>query len=338
MSTRGVAGAVSHAVRQALGTVLERSVALERAPRRAGRFVVGVTTLRTAPLTAEVWYPAAADAREVKQLYGRIYLGFAARDAVPRAMSCPLVVLSHGLRSNRYDLSWLAEGLAADGYVAVAVEHPAEPDATLPSAITNPREEPAIKLWERAALLRHGIDAVLAHARFGPHIDPTTIIVAGHSAGGSTALVLGGARVNRALFAQRFPSASAHETMPDDLRCHDARVRAVVALAPGTGPIFDAAGIAAVNVPVLIVSGTDDVETPDDVCAAHFAKHLRQVQWHSIAHAGHYTFKPQCNWVGRLRLPAISRDHVSIDRAGVHQQILAWTRDFISKNLPTPRA
>ncbi|MCB1405313.1 MAG: dienelactone hydrolase, partial [Rhodobacteraceae bacterium] len=90
----------------------------------------GITGPRLLP--AEVWYPANAatvagvayhtilrDGLTPVTLHGR-----ACRDAMPAAGRFPLVVISHGYPGNRYLLAHLAEALASQGYVVVAVDHP----------------------------------------------------------------------------------------------------------------------------------------------------------------------------------------------------------------------
>ncbi len=306
-----------------LGDVVRRMFTYGPAPRLAGTYPVGVSTLRLGGMTLETWYPAAAHTPEALQIYGRLWRGVASRDAAICAQQrWPVVVLSHGLRGDRYDLSWLAEGLACEGYVVVAVDH-------IGSTAKDFDRREAMKLWRRAVTLSRAISAIASHPKFVRHVDTSRCAVAGHSAGGSTALVMAGARINPHLYGRYVPFGPKVEEGP----WYDRRVRAVVALAPGTGSVFDAEGLAHMHAPVLMVSGTRDEVTPDWQCAAHYAKHIPQSIWHSLPDVGHYTFKPQAIRYGYVRARGICVDHAGIDRAQVHADTLAWTRDFLRQHL-----
>ena len=127
---------------------------------------------------------------------------------------------------------------------------------------------------ERPAQASRVIDAVLADPAWSSRLPAGRIGALGHSAGGYTVLALAGAEAvpRRAAehcrtvsddpgFCQlaRRPetaasSASAPEVAPASMRAADARVRAVVALAP-MAVVFSEASLAAVRVPTRIVVG-----------------------------------------------------------------------------------
>ena len=296
--------------------------------RPAGRLPVGVTTVSFLeqpsgrPLTCEVWYPAPDTSVEVEQHYGGAYLGRAARDApVREGGRYALLVLSHGLRGTRFDLSWLAEGLAAEGFIVVAVDHPG-------SDATTYVESEAPKLWVRSHTLSAVLDNML-QSRFKPFIDKTRIAAAGHSLGGSTVLVLGGARIDPQRFAHRFPESAPSPT--GSLR--DRRIRAVLAVAPGTAQVFTEDGIKGMDLPALIISGTADWMTPEPQNAGFYAGSLQHTEWHSIANAGHYTFGPQCTLYGHIRARHICNDRLGVDRGAAHEQVVSWARAFLRRNL-----
>ena len=307
--------------------VLFSMVACNGDVRTAGRFPVGVTTLslltppHATPLITEVWYPASDGAVESRQVYAGGYRGRALRDAPVRTTSrYPLVLLSHGMRGGRYDLSWVAEALAAEGILAIAVDHPGSDEASFD-------EKQAAKLWVRADTLSHVLDGILQSARFGGLIEPRHIAAVGHSLGGSTVLVLGGARLNADLFAENFPEAAPADTGS----WYDPRVRGVAALAPGTGPSFAQEGVAQVRVPTLIYSGSADWVTPESTNAGYFAKYIPGAQWHSFLHAGHYTFEPECTWYGKLRVRALCIDRWQVHRHLVHAEVTAGIRAFLGR-------
>ena len=85
------------------------------------------------PLTVEVWYPAASNAKGSTAL--KVFLrdgeteveikGKAMRDAAPVTTKAPfpLVIISHGYPGNRLLLSHLAENLASKGYIVASIDH-----------------------------------------------------------------------------------------------------------------------------------------------------------------------------------------------------------------------
>ncbi|MEO0345502.1 MAG: hypothetical protein AAF229_04505, partial [Pseudomonadota bacterium] len=80
------------------------------------------------PVTSTVWYPTDTSEQSLIQIPEKrpVFLaGFAARNA-PLADSdrrLPVVVLSHGTGGAALQMMWLGRALAAQGYVAVAVDH-----------------------------------------------------------------------------------------------------------------------------------------------------------------------------------------------------------------------
>jgi predicted dienelactone hydrolase len=80
-------------------------------------------------MAVTIWYPAADGAKTMRVDIGppgRALLvgGRFAVDARPRAGAHPVILLSHGFGGGAEDLSWLAGGLAARGYVVIGVDHP----------------------------------------------------------------------------------------------------------------------------------------------------------------------------------------------------------------------
>lgn len=261
---------------------------------------------------------------ETPLTYGRMYRGLVARDAAPLSTEPrPLIVFSHGLRSNRYDLSWLGERLAVAGWLALGIDHPR-------STATGFERHVAMRLWERARTLSSAIDALLLHPTWGGFVDRRRIVAAGHSAGGSTLVLLGGGRLDAARFRRYFPR-SGDDGIED--ACADSRVRSLLLLAPGTGPAFRPEGLQEVSVPVLLFSGTDDWQTPDALCAAHYARHIPQRVWERIPHGGHYTFKPVCRALASVRAPALCWDHPSVTRSQVHDTVAARALAFFAEHV-----
>ena len=294
-----------------------------------GPYSVGVTTRlfddapAAQPLVTEIWYPTRHELATVDALYCDSYMGHARRDApmLEDEALHPLVVLSHGKYGTRYDLSWLAEALAAQGYLVVAVNHPG-------SDIGSYDRNEAWKIWTRADTLSQVIDRVLQDPEFGQRVDARRIGAAGYSLGGSTVLLLGGAQVDPNRFTQYFPESGSADMSPH----RDDRVRAVVAIAPGTARAFAAEGVEAVQVPALIVSGHDDQVAPEERNARFFANNIHAAVWKSLPRATHSSFQPQCANLESLLHHRLCAE-TGVTRDSAHAQVEMWVQKFLATSL-----
>ncbi len=220
-------------------------------------------------LTVEVWYPA-AEGTEPGGNYSALLRdgltsvtlqGQAARDAQPLAGAAyPLVILSHGYPGNRFLMSHLGENLASKGYVVASIDHP---DSTYDdmtafgSTLVN-------RPWDQRFVLDAlaGLDSDL-----GAVIDADTTAIIGYSMGGYGALIFAGAGVTAA--APDFSYAAPQRLLERNMvgteslaTLVDPRVKAVVALAPWgrNADFWDAAGLAGIEKPLLLIAGSvDDV-------------------------------------------------------------------------------
>ncbi|WP_461354342.1 alpha/beta hydrolase family protein [Bradyrhizobium sp. USDA 4454] len=337
-------------------------------------FKVGVTTrdfipaepydwrgARTHALRAMIWYPAAADAHEMPQWIGPpiipfVSTGRAAPDAAPAAgPPRPMILLSHGFGGIAADLAWLGAGLAAHGFIAVAVNHPGNnrsEDRTVDGY--------ALK-WLRAVDLSRVIDAMRADQTFGDRIDLGRIGAAGHSYGGYTVIAIAGGITDPArteAFCQS-PAADALCTSQSDateLRrksdmrlttdldfrqryglagqsYRDERVRAVLAMAPGPVPAFTPESLGAISIPVAIVAGSADEIAPPASGAEALGKLIPRATLKLFPHAGHFVFFDTCTTVGRLAVRTPCRDLEGADRDAVHAETMRLALDFFTANL-----
>jgi predicted dienelactone hydrolase len=295
-----------------------------------GPFVAGTQPLKVAvaalpdDVPAQVWYPAPVALGERHVIYTSAYWGQARRGAaVSGGAHYPLVLLAHGWRGSRFDLAWIAEALARRGFVVASLN-------SVGADSTSWSNAQAPKLWFRAHLLRRLIDSVAQDPRFADVVDTSSVAVIGHSAGGSTALVLGGATLDAKGFAETFP-----ESAPlVDGDWSDPRIRAVITLNPGTGPAFRGDGIAKLAHPTLILSGSGDTTAPERTNAQYYAEHLPHAEWHSLPDVDHYTFMPMCSVYARARhFATCAESHPNVDRAAVHKQSLAYITDFLQRTL-----
>ncbi len=236
-----------------------------------GQIDVRNATSATGPLVdrvlpTEVWYPA-APGTPPGTTYDTILRdgvtpirlhGAACRDATPEPGHYPLVILSHGYPGNRFLMSHLAENLASKGYVVASLDHPGstydDQAAFGETLMHRPRDQ------------KFAIDALAgADHPVAALIDTQRVGVIGYSMGGYGALVLGGAGITHAavvhpdtapfdILACHLAGSPAHEALPDP------RIRCIIAFGPWGRQrgLWDAAGLAGLRVPTLIVAGSVD--------------------------------------------------------------------------------
>lgn len=163
----------------------------------------------------------------------------------------PLVVFSHGLGGSKNGYSYLGKHWASLGFASLHVQHAGSDRAVwggnifslFSNVVAAASEGNAI---DRAKDVSFAITSMVTSKDFAPSIDANAIAVAGHSYGANTALLVGGATVERDGKALSF---------------RDDRVKALILIsAPpfvGEGDMVKVLG--AIKVPTLHVTGTDDV-------------------------------------------------------------------------------
>lgn len=194
----------------------------------------------------------------------------------------PLVVISHGFGSDRKFFAASAQHLASYGFTVAAIEHPGSNIRSLGSvsAANDPNELiPAREFSNRPQDVSFVLDE-LARRNQQPgflqgKLNTKQVTVIGHSLGGYTALALAGGEVNVGEVRQFCRNAIAIGQAPGDwLQCaaadlpqnrlnlRDRRVVQIVALNPLVGNLFGKTGLTQVDIPVLMLAGTEDAVTP----------------------------------------------------------------------------
>jgi predicted dienelactone hydrolase len=305
------------------------------------------------PLVTTLWYPAESGSSEVPWRIGVFRAGWSALGA-PAAESGtrrPLIVLSHGTGGAAAQLSWLAEALATHGYLVAGVNHhgnTAAEDTLLPQGFA--------LWWERARDVSAVVDALLADPRFGPGIDTTRIAVGGFSLGATTALVVAGARFDRARWEARCaaepeepgcapPPEAAHtraeleailasdSVAAASLRragasYRDGRIRAAFLIAPVLGTALDPESLRGIDLPLRIVVGAADDQAVPETTARPVAAAVSGASLDVLPAVGHYTFLAPCTLRGRLFVRALCADGAGVDRAEVHRRVAAEALAF----------
>jgi predicted dienelactone hydrolase len=278
---------------------------------------------RTA-LRITVWYPAAEGAVAQPLAIGDpqrpVFEAVSAAPNAPFAADPPgrrraVILLSHGFGGTARIMGWFGTALAQTGYVVVSVDHPGNNGAdpmTVPGAIL---------WWERAEDLKRALGTVGDDKIIGPHVDIAQLGAAGFSAGGFTALVLGGARAD----PERFTAFC--EAHPDDGVCRPqlefgvtkadrdralqdpqvaaleararddhslAAVKAVFAIAPSLVQALDPHSLEDLRRPTWIVAGNADTVASPATNAEVATRLIPGARLDMLPQVGHYAFLSTC--------------------------------------------
>ncbi|WNN91684.1 alpha/beta hydrolase [Gloeocapsopsis dulcis] len=204
----------------------------------------------------------------------------------------PVIVISHGLGSDRTSFIYLATQLASYGFAVVVPEHPGSNAEQLRSLLLGVAAEVAQpnEFINRPLDVRYLLNELerlrLSDARFR-NINVQQVGVIGQSFGGYTALALAGAPLNFEQLQQdctRLQDSSlwnvslllqcrALELPITGYVLRDPRVKAAIAINPITSSVFGEASIRQITVPVMIVSGSADTIAPT------LAEQIRPFSW-----------------------------------------------------------
>ncbi|MCP4163940.1 MAG: hypothetical protein GY760_28085 [Deltaproteobacteria bacterium] len=214
------------------------------------RNMVMYDSVRFRKLSVIVWYPGDTK-KKSNQVNSSVFKGFKGIEKIPiskRSKKYPLLLLSHGSGGNNLNLAWLAEYFVKRGYIAASVNHPN--NTTGQDSVFG-----VIRVWHRANDFRFILDNLLKKSTFKSRIDKKRIFAVGHSMGGSSVLLLKGAKLSFKKFQNPLdPDCKSqdpffYEKCSDikkvdfkkfdpkivETSYRDERIKAVVALDPGYG-------------------------------------------------------------------------------------------------------
>ncbi|MDY6940799.1 MAG: alpha/beta fold hydrolase [Cyanobacteriota bacterium] len=192
----------------------------------------------------------------------------------------PLVVISHGFGSTRSNYTYLAEHLASHGFAVALPEHIGSNsdyrEALLRGELSldiNP-----VEFVDRPLDVRYLLDEIEKLADKGvpwaEQIDLDRVGAIGHSLGGATVLALSGASLNHARLRQectpdnpilnvsQFLQCRAKSLPPFNYNLSDPRIRASIAINPITSHLFGPEGLGEIDLPILLMSGSEDFIAP----------------------------------------------------------------------------
>jgi predicted dienelactone hydrolase len=205
------------------------------------------------------------DARRSRQFAIDFYL--------PQGLSqpAPVIVLSHGLASDRQHFAATAKHLASHGFVAVTVEHPGSNLQKFKQLLGGSTKEmfDVSEFIDRPKDISYVLDDL--GRRFPGIANVRQAGIIGHSLGGYTALALAGATidfeylttecskgidaVNTSLLLQ----CEALKLPRQSYNFRDPRIEFALAINPIDGSIFGPKGMSKIEIPVAIAASSEDV-------------------------------------------------------------------------------
>lgn len=192
----------------------------------------------------------------------------------------PVIVISHGLGSDRTSFVYLANYLASHGFVVAVPEHPgsnADQLQALLSANTDKITSPD-EFIDRPLDIKYLLDRLGTLSRteslFKGKLNLQQVGVVGQSFGGYTALALAGAKVNvqqmdktcstleDSLNVSLLLQCLAYNLTQPEYDLFDPRVKVAIAINPVTSSVFGKDGLSQIRIPVMIVSSSVDKIAP----------------------------------------------------------------------------
>ena len=286
------------------------------------------------PLEVAIWYPSTAPASPMD--VGPFHM-MVARDGAVAGHHIPLIVLAHGTHGSGLNYFDTAIALADAGFVVAAVTHTHDNYRDFADAFTGRN------FTNRPRHISRVIDYMLTGWTGHDRLDASKIGMLGHSAGGSTALIVLGARPDFRLLVsfcrahpedwgcQQARAAGVTEAGASVISAPDRRVKAAVLAAPALNVIFTKAALAGITAPVQLWAAARDGIVTDAALVGPALPHGADT--HIIPNAGHFAFLAPCSQELRAIAPDICKDPDGFDRARFLTDFQAQTIAFFRARL-----
>jgi predicted dienelactone hydrolase len=308
----------------------------------------GITTVRfydearSRPVVTEVWYPI-EDHTPAEPTEGLWLRCAEARDAPLKTTpeKYPLIVMSHGNGGDRMNNSWLAEILAANGFIVGSCVHHG-------NTWNNKIAESFVRIWERPKDVSFVVDQLLQHEKFNSSINCHKIGFIGYSLGGQTGIWIAGGKISDLgkETIQTIPVDQLPENIDENLinsidftpathSYRDHRISAVFIMAPALGYLFDLSSLQAISIPVHIVASEGDLVTPIENSAKFLASTIKKAVFTLISgNANHYVFLNEVSKGGKMLLDKrVALDPPNVNRGEIHEQIGHSAVTFFHRHL-----
>ena len=301
-------------------------------------------------MAGAVWYPSAGGGEALSFGENGVFHGTRVLDGARMAEGrFPVILASHGLGGNIGGLGWLTAGLAEAGALVVSVNHP--------NSTTRDFDlQEGLKHWTRVQDIRAALDWLAARPELAAHADFSRIYAVGFSAGGWTALSLGGLRADLEGYAARCETAPPSPWQCADLTRRgadleaysseewnagrkDDRIGAVAAIDPAlTYGLRTAHARELIDRVLLIGLGTAETRLPAtdfSETGSGFAALVPDAETETMTPAAHFSALPPCKPKGPAILAAAGEDRLcddppGTDRRALHKRIVARIARFLA--------
>ncbi|MCV3214285.1 dienelactone hydrolase, partial [Plectonema radiosum NIES-515] len=196
----------------------------------------------------------------------------------PSPTPFPLIVISHGVASDRFAFVYLAQHLASYGFAVAALEHPgsnAQRFQQYFAGLAGPPEP--TELINRPLDVKFVLNELQRLEKSDPRIQGKLnfqqVGAFGHSYGGYTVFTLAGAKINfeqirkdcnpnKSLNLSVFLQCRANELKSANYPLKDDRIKAALTVNPFVSSIFAESEVRQIKLPFMVVSGSQDIVTP----------------------------------------------------------------------------
>jgi predicted dienelactone hydrolase len=192
--------------------------------------------------------------------------------------NAPLIVISHGLGSDRSTYAYLAQQFASYGFAVAVPEHPGSSAQQIQSLISGSSNQVTAptEFVDRPLDIHYLLDQLTTLSQTDPRfigrMNLNQVGVIGQSLGGYTALALAGGEINQNQLAQDCKNGDTLNlslllqcralALPPEPSFRDDRVKAIVAINPIGSSLLGKTDLSKIQIPVLIISGTADTVAP----------------------------------------------------------------------------
>jgi predicted dienelactone hydrolase len=186
----------------------------------------------------------------------------------------PLIVISHGLGSDRTTYAYLGKHLASYGFAVAAIEHPGSNASQIQALLSGFAREvtPPQEIIDRPLDIKFLLDFL--ESNYSRQLDVRRVGILGQSFGAYTALTLAGAPLNFDNLETTCKQLNDSLNISLILQClglkvpsskynfQDRRIAATIAINPLTSGFFGKESVSKIKIPTMIVSGSADAVTP----------------------------------------------------------------------------
>ncbi|MEH1779421.1 MAG: alpha/beta hydrolase [Nostoc sp.] len=191
----------------------------------------------------------------------------------------PLIVISHGLASDRSTFVYLAEHLASYGFAVAVLEHPGSNAKRFQQYFAGLAGPPdAAEFINRPLDIKYLLNELQRLDKSDPTLQGKLnfqqVGAIGQSFGGYTVLTLAGANINFSQLRQDcnpdnssfnlslFLQCQATELPPKNYELKDDRIKAIIAINPIDSSVLGQGGVSQIKIPVMLVAGSQDIFAP----------------------------------------------------------------------------